>query len=231
MKLAIMQPYFFPYLGYFQLMRAADTFVFYDDVTFIKGGWINRNSILSLNGPVRITLQVQGASSNRLINEVGVGANRPALLKTITQAYAKAPFRDEVMPLVERCLSYEDDHLAPFLHNSLMETAQFIGLKPTFLVSSELEHTPGLAAQDRVLDMCGRLGASHYINPVGGKALYDKATFKAAGLDLSFLECEPKPYPQFKRTPEFVPYLSILDALMFLGPDGLEDHLAAYSLS
>jgi len=231
MKLAIMQPYFFPYLGYFQLMREAETFVFYDDVTFIKGGWINRNTILSLNGPIRITLQVQGASSNKLINEVGLGTNRPALLKTITQAYAKAPFRDAVMPLVERCLDFEDDRLAPFLHHTLKETARFIGLETSFLVSSELEHTPGLAAQERVLDMCRRLKATHYINPIGGKDLYDKAAFRTNGLDLSFLECTPKPYAQFKRTPEFVPYLSILDALMFLGPDNLEDHLAAFTLS
>lgn len=230
MKLAIMQPYFFPYLGYFQLMRAADTFVFYDDVTFIKGGWINRNSILSLNGPTRITLQVSGASSNKLIRDVGVGGNRPALLKTITQAYAKAPFRDEVMPLVERCLANETESLSDFLHFTLKETAAFMGLKPRFLVSSDIEKADELTGQDRVLDICKQLEASHYINPIGGQDLYDKETFAKHNLALSFHQYRAQPYPQFKRTPEFVPYLSVLDALMFLGTEGIQPYLDAYDL-
>lgn len=230
MKLAIMQPYFFPYLGYFQLMKAADTFVFYDDVTYIKGGWINRNTILSLNGPARITLQVSGASSNRFIRDVGVGGNRSALLKTITQAYAKAPFRDEVIPLVETCLSQRVDSLSEFLAFTLSKTARFMGLKPTFLMSSSIEKTDGLVAQDRVIDICTRLNASHYINPIGGQELYDREAFAKKGIKLSFHRFKAQPYPQFHRTPEFVPSLSVLDALMFLGRDGVQPYLDAFDL-
>ena len=230
MTLAIMQPYFFPYLGYFQLMREADTFVFYDDVSYIKGGWINRNSILSLNGPTRITLQVTGASSNKKINQVGVGANRLALIKTIAQAYAKAPYAAEIMVLIERCLTHEGDNLAEFLAFTLEQTARFIGLETRFITSSSLDIDPALSGPDRVLAVCHALDAARYINPIGGAQLYDKAAFGDAGLELGFLQPRLSPYPQYRRTGDFVPSLSIIDALMFLGPGGLAAQLASYDI-
>ena len=114
-----MQPYFFPYIGYWQLIHAVDCFVIYDDVNFIKGGWINRNCILENGKRVFFTLETQGASSNKLINQVLVGENSNILIKTLNQNYQKAPYFQEVNPFLTDILQNSEKNLAKFLSASI----------------------------------------------------------------------------------------------------------------
>jgi len=212
MKVAIMQPYFFPYLGYFQLIHAIDAFVVYDDVNYIKGGWINRNFILSKGEKTRITLQLFGASPNKLINQVEVGSNSLKLLKTIQQSYSRAPYYQDVMNLIEEILRSKETNLALFLNFSLRKICDYLGLKREWYLSSDLDKDTSLQGQKKVLAVCKELGATHYINMLGGRELYDNTSFTDYGFQLSFLEAFMKPYNQ--QNNQFIPNLSIIDALM-----------------
>ena len=231
MKLAIMQPYFFPYLGYFQLMAMSDVFVLHDDVQYIKGGWVNRNRIL-LNGADRmITFPVQKGAYDLAINERNyVDGNQPRrdILNLVKQAYARSPCYREIFPIVEELLHYEDSNVARFNENLIRRIADYLGLACSIITSSGLEKDDSLAGEARVLEICKRLGATGYTNPQGGQTLYDTATFRAAGIALRFLVMRPVPYAQ--RSPGFMPYLSIIDVLMELGAAGIRPYLAEFDL-
>jgi len=213
MKLAIMQPYFFPYIGYWQLISAVDTFVIYDDVDFIKQGWVNRNNILGGNSKHRISLQLIGASSFKLINEIFVGHNSHKLLKTIAHTYKKAPYFEEVFPMIEYILKNEEKNLALFLLFSIQKVCNYLEIKTTLLVSSELRKNNDLRGQSKVLDICSLLRADQYINAIGGQELYQKKVFSQKNIGLSFIRCDSVEYQQFDVP--FIPNLSIIDALMF----------------
>jgi hypothetical protein len=228
MRIGIMQPYLFPYLGYFQLIGAVDRFVIYDDVNFIKGGWINRNFILGRQGPQRFTLQLSGASPNKLINEVEIGGNAYKLVMTISQAYRKAPQFDEVFPMVEECLLLGEKNLARFLEHALRNVCSYLGLQTEILVSSQLPKNTALRGPDKVIAICRLLGGSTYINAIGGQMLYDKRRFRDEGLELHFLQMGKIRYPQYRG--EFVPNLSIVDLMMFNPRPKLLSFLGEFSL-
>lgn len=213
MKVAIMQPYFFPYIGYFQLIHSVDAFVIYDDVNFISRSWINRNYILSQAQKTRLTLQLEGASQNRLINEISIGNNREKLLKTIQHGYAKSPFFESALPIVQNSLLGTEVNLVTFLRDSLREISEYLGIKTQWHLSSELEKDNSLRGQDKILDICKKLNATDYINMSGGKELYDHASFAEQNIQLSFLEPDIEPYQQTSSV--FIPYLSIIDVMMF----------------
>lgn len=212
MKLAIMQPYLFPYLGYFQLIRAVDSFVVYDDVNYIKGGWINRNYILAKGVKQLITLPLQGASPNKLINQVEVGG-RHKILESIRHSYAKAPHFDTVYPILEDILSNKEKNLAKFLDHQLRRICEYLGLSPQWHISSRLLKDNELRGQDKVLSICKLLNASHYVNVPGGRALYDRTSFNVRGLQLSFIKQRALNYKQYGY--EFASGLSIIDVMMF----------------
>jgi len=228
MTVAIMQPYLFPYIGYWQLLNAVDTFVIYDDVNFIKQGYINRNSILVGDKVQKITLEVIGASSNRMINKVEVGNNTKKLLKSINQAYKKAPEYETVFPLIESILGNSENNLAKFLANSIQMISSYLEIDTKIIYSSDLEKDNNLRAQDKILDICKRLGASHYINAIGGQDLYSKEAFRTKDLELNFMQTELIEYKQFKN--EFVPYLSIIDIMMFNSINKIREMLNRYEL-
>ncbi|MGB5965067.1 MAG: WbqC family protein [Sulfurimonadaceae bacterium] len=228
MTLAIMQPYFFPSIGYWQLLNAVDTFVIYDDVNFIKKGYINRNSILHTGQVQKITLELSGASQNKLINEIEVGNNSKKLLKSIEQAYKKAPQYEIVFPLIESILENPEKNLAKFIGNSLQKIADYLECNTEIVYSSDLEKDNNLKAQDKVLDICKRLGASNYINAIGGQELYNKEAFEAENIELKFIKTELIEYKQFKN--EFVPYLSIIDIMMFNSNKAIQNMLNSYKL-
>lgn len=218
MKLAVMQPYFFPYLGYFQLIRAVDEFVVLDDVNFIKRGWLNRNFILYQENPFRLTLQLKGASQNKRINEIRVGDDKGKMLKTILHCYHKAPYFGTVYPLIEEILSFPDENLARFVENSMRRICEFLGVCPIWHRSSAIDKDDSLRGQDRILAICMNLGADDYINSFGGVKLYSADEFARRGLSLSFIIPKPIRYPQFNGG--FVANLSIIDVLMFNGRAG-----------
>lgn len=217
MTLAIMQPYFLPYIGYMQLMGAVDTFVLYDDVSFINRGWINRNRLLINGQEFMFTVPLKDASQNKRINEVRLADDpkwRSKLLKTIEQGYRKAPHYGAVMPLTEKIVNFATDSIADLVHYSLVELNQYMGLTTRLVPTSAVYNNVELKAQDRILDICRQEQATRYINPIGGTDLYDKPTFAEAGIELNFIQSKRIEYPQFNR-PDFLPYLSIIDVLMF----------------
>lgn len=232
MTLAIMQPYFLPYIGYMQLMSRVDTFVLYDDVSFINRGWINRNKLL-INGQEHLfTIPLKDASQNKRINEVHLADDqkwRGKLLKTIEQGYRKAPCYQTVMPLTEKIVNFTTDSIADLIYFSLVELNGYLGLTTRLVASSSIYNNVDLKAQERILDICRQEKATHYINPIGGMDLYDKSIFSAAGIDLRFIKAKPVEYPQFGRH-DFIPWLSVLDALMFNDVAAVRTLLGEYEL-
>ncbi len=232
MTLAIMQPYFLPYIGYMQLMSAVDTFILYDDVSFITRGWINRNKLLINGQEYLFTIPLKDASQNKRINEVHLADDpkwRSKLLKTIEQGYRKAPYYQTVMPLTEKIVNFTTDSIADLAHHSLVELNQYLGLTTRLIASSSIYNNVELKAQERILDICRQENATHYINPIGGIELYDKHLFTEAGIDLHFIKARQVAYTQFGRH-DFIPWLSILDVLMFNDVAGIRVLLGEYEL-
>lgn len=227
MKLAIMQPYLFPYLGYFKLIRAVDAFVVYDDVNYIKAGWINRNYILANGERQLITLPLQGASQNKLINQVEVGGPHK-ILQSLRHCYSNAPHFNTVYPILEDILAQTEMNLARFLDYQLRRLCDYLGLCPQWHISSALAKDNELRGQDKILSICEKLGATHYINVSGGKALYDQPSFTARGLQLSFIQPRAVSYRQFGL--DFVPSLSIIDVMMLNGREQCTKLLEEYDL-
>ena len=216
MTIAIMQPYFLPYIGYLQLMDAVDTFVLYDDVAFINRGWINRNRLLINGQEFMFTIPLRDASQNKRINEVHLADDpkwRGKLLKTIEQGYRKASNYGTVMPLTEKIVNFATDSIADLCYNSLVELNQFLGIDTRLVQSSSVYGNNDLKAQQRIIDICRQENATKYINPIGGQELYDKPSFTDQGMTLHFMQSKSLPYPQLKQS-EFIPWLSVLDVLM-----------------
>jgi hypothetical protein len=228
-SLAIMQPYFFPYLGYWQLIHAADRFVIYDDVNYIKGGWINRNRILINGTPTYITIPLHESSPYKRICNTSLQTSinwRDKLLKMIDNTYRKTPCFTETYPVVEKIITYETDNLSEYLVHQLLTLADFIGIKTEFMLSSRTYENDFLCGQNRVIDICKRENVDMYINAIGGQILYDSKTFNDAGINLNFIQMNPLPYKQ--KSNVFIPYLSIIDALMEVGPIGIKEHLDSF---
>lgn len=230
-KIGIMQPYFFPYIGYWQLLNAVDKYVIYDDVNFIKGGWINRNRILINGNPTFFNVPMIEASSFKLINEIRVNKDERLLnknLKTIYEAYKKAPYFAETYPLIEKILTNKEDNLAMYVATSIREIAKYLDMPTEIYVSSELSKDNSLRGQDRVIAICKCLGGTEYYNAFGGQELYDYNAFEKNDLQLSFVETNRIVYNQFKN--EFIPGLSIIDVLMFNGKEKTKILLEEYNL-
>lgn len=229
MKLAIMQPYFFPYIGYWQLISVVDSFVVYDDVTYIKQGWINRNYILVNNKKHLITLDVFGASSNRLICDVKVGKRKNKILKTIEQNYHKAPYFDTAYQLIKNAFDIDEIFISKFLFFSIKILIEYLDLNTKIFFSSEIEKDNSLSGENKVIEICKKLNATHYYNPIGGKFLYSHKHFNLNKIQLSFIEPMPVNYRQFSEI--FIPNLSIIDLLMFNSKNEISDMLNKYKLS
>lgn len=231
MNLAIMQPYFFPYIGYFQLIRCVDKFVVYDDVNYIKKGWINRNRILVNGAPTLITIPVKNASQNRMINETELTSDRgwiPKFLKTLEQAYKKAPFFPTVFPNIEAILQAEYANIAELNVATIRFVCRYLGLETTLVPASGGYANKHLKAQHRILDICLQESATTYVNPIGGMELYDHGLFEQHQLALYFIKPAPTPYRQFGN--EFHANLSMLDCLMFLEKTELAAKLEEFQL-
>lgn len=215
MKLGIMQPYFFPYIGYWQLINAVDKYVVYDDVAYIKGGWINRNNILLNGNKHLVTIPLENASSFKLIKDTNIVKNEKLigkLLKTIEAAYRKAPYFSDIMPILENLLM-NNDNIAVLNYRTILEICKYLNIKTEVILSSQLEKDNSLKAQDKVIHINKLLGSDTYYNAIGGMELYSREDFEQNGLSLKFVEMNNISYKQFNDG--FVPYLSIIDVLMF----------------
>jgi hypothetical protein len=228
MKLALMQPYFLPYIGYFQLINAVDTFIYYDDVNYIKQGWINRNRII-INGKENLfTLDLNGASSFKHINDIKIGNNRKKLLKTFRLAYKKAPFFNEIEPLLYCIFNSEETNLSRYIIESNREILTYLGINTKVLLSSEIDKDKSLKGQEKVISICKKCGATEYVNSIGGEELYSKEEFRKANISLLFLKSQKTEYRQL--LPMFIPWLSIVDILMFNSTVEVQQMLRNYDL-
>ena len=228
MKLGIMQPYFMPYIGYWQLMAAVDTYVVYDDVNYIKGGWVARNNIL-LNGQKHMfTVTLNGASPNKLFNEITIKDDFKKFSRLIESAYRKAPYYNDVVNLLERIYNYEDKSLGAFMMNSFQVVLDYLGIKTQLLLSSSLNKDNNMRGKDKVKSICRLLDADTYYNAIGGQELYEKDDFKNSGIELFFLKSEISQYTQFNN--EFLSGLSMIDILMFNSPKEINNMLNEYQL-
>jgi len=231
MKLAIMQPYIFPYIGYFQLINAVDKFVIYDDVAYINKGWINRNNILLGGKASLFTIPLISASQNKLIREIEIenlALYRKKFLKTIEQSYKKSPYFEPVFQIIEQVFNSDINNIAQFITFSIKATCEYIGINTAIVDSSTLYQNEHLKAQERILDICLQEKANHYINPNGGMSLYDNAFFETVQIRLNFIKAQPIIYKQF--CDEFVPFLSIIDVMMFNSKSEIQGLLNEFQL-
>lgn len=233
MKLAIMQPYFMPYIGYFQLIKMVDKFIFYDDVTFIKQGWINRNQILINNQAKMFSIPLSNASSHVLIKDVLISESayqkwKKSFLNSILFSYKKAKNYSKINALIERILEKRPEKISELAIKSVIEVAQYLDLKTEFEICSDVYSNTQLSGQNRVLDICKTEHAKTYINPMGGTELYSKAIFKEQNIDLFFIKANKSVYRQFSD--DFIPFLSIIDVLMFNDIDEIHRQLDNFSL-
>ncbi|NNM68550.1 MAG: WbqC family protein [Gallionella sp.] len=229
--IAIMQPYFLPYIGYFQLMAAVDKFVIFDDVNFINRGWINRNRLLLNDVAHTFTVPLHNASQNKLICEIELCDDqgwRKKFLRTIQHAYGKAPRYAQVSTLLGNLVNYPTIRLDEFLLNSLREVVSYLSLEVEIVATSRIYQNTNLKGHERILDICRREQADVYINPIGGLDLYDDSSFSKQNLALHFLRSRPISYPQGQAA--HLPWLSIIDVLMFNKPASVRHLLTEVDL-
>lgn len=229
----MMQPYLFPYLGYFQLIAAADVFVLGDDLQYIRSGWVNRNRILNNGEAKLITFPLKRDRYDLAINqrqlsdtfddEVG------CLLNIIKQSYAKAPYYPQVMPLLERLLRFPVKNLALYIENSIREMCAYLHIDTPILRGSDLDIATPTDKQDRVLKIVQTFACDRYLNPIGGVELYDTGYFADNGIALRFFKMDAIAYRQLKG--DFVANLSIIDVLMFNCVEQVQELLQYYSVS
>ena len=231
MKLGIMQPYFMPYLGYWQLINAVDKYVLLDDVNFIMRGYINRNNIL-INGASHLfSIPLVKPSQNKLINETELNfqeKDKSNFINTITLAYKKAPYYNDFFPVLESIILNDEKDLTKYIKNSIEKVWDYLGLETEILLSSEIKKDNTLRAQDRIIEINKVLGSTTYINAIGGQELYNRDDFKRENLELKFIKMLPYEYKQFKN--EFVANLSMIDVLMFNSKEEVKKLLDNYEL-
>lgn len=223
-----MQPYFMPYIGYWQLMAAVDVYVVYDDVNYIKGGWVSRNRILMDGKPHLFTITLNGASPNKLFNEIEVRDNFVKFRKMLQSCYAKAPYFADTMQLMEQVYSYEQRDLGHFMLNQFQMVLDYLQCDTKLILSSELTKDNTLRGAEKVKHICKLLGADTYYNAIGGRELYDKSDFAVQGVDLKFVQTLSVQYKQFND--DFQPNLSLIDVLMFNSREEVQQLLNQYKL-
>ncbi len=234
MKIAIMQPYLFPYIGYWQLINAVDKFVILDDVNYIKRGYINRNSILLNAQQYKFTIPIYKASQNRLICETKLNfgqEEKKKFLLTIKNAYRRAPYFLQVMPVIEKIINYDEDDLTKYIQNSLLLISEYLGIDTEFMLSSKIDKDNSLKAQDRILEICKYLETDIYINPCGGRSLYSKEDFMNRGLQLYFLDTRMDRIVYKQGGNDFVERLSIIDVMMYSSVQDIQRFLEEYDLN
>lgn len=230
MILGIMQPYFMPYIGYFQLLNAVDKYVIYDNAKYTKKGWINRNRILQNNKDTLISISVEKDSDYLDIKDRSVADSfdKRKLINQIRESYRKAPYFEQVIPIVEDIINYQEKNLFLYIYNSIKEVCKYLNIHTEIIISSTIDVDQTLTGQDRVIAICKTLGAEDYYNAIGGQELYHSKDFEKEGINLRFLSSKLVAYKQFND--DFIPWLSIIDVMMFNSLAEIRDMLNEYKL-
>lgn len=230
--IAMMQPYLFPYLGYFQLIAAADVFVLGDDLQYIRSGWVNRNRILHNGQAKLITFPLKRDRFDMPINQRHLADNfeeeAERLINVIRQGYQKAPYFNQVMPLLERLIRFPLKNLAMYIEHSIREMCAYLHIDTPILRGSDLQIGTPANKQDRVVRIVQSFACGRFLNPIGGMELYDPEYFAQHNLTLRFFKIDPISYRQY-RDP-FVANLSIIDVLMFNCVEQVQTLLSCYSV-
>lgn len=230
-KVAIMQPYLFPYLGYFQLINAVDVFILYDDVNFIKQGWINRNQILNNNQPFLFTLPIESVSSFKKICDTNINLIlykrwKTKFCKLVEANYKKAPFFASIFPIIDTILNHDFKTISELNSFSIRTICDYLGISTILKLASKCYSNSLMERQERVIDICLQEEGRVYLNALGGKELYDRNVFAQNDLLLLFIQPILKEYKQYKEA--FIPGLSIIDVLMFNGKEEVQIMLNNY---
>jgi len=232
MKLGIMQPYFFPYLGYFDLINRVDLWIIFDTPQYIRHGWVNRNRILHPNsGWQYILVPTMKHSQSSKINQIEISYKYDWKKKIIGQLmhYKKnASYYADVIGIVEDCFLYSDYNLSKLNTQIITKICAKLQITTKILTFSEmkLDMQPVLGPGDWALNICKAMNASEYINPPGGESLFDKKKFTENGIKLSIQSFKNIEY--FCKNYNFVPDLSIIDVLMWNSPEEIKNHIDAF---
>jgi hypothetical protein len=228
--LGIMQPYFLPYLGYWQLLSLVDRFVVYDNIKYTKKGWINRNRFLRDGRDAFFTVPLRRGSDRLAIVDRSVADDfdRDRLLNQLAGSYRKAPMFGSVCPVIEKIVRATETNLFRYLHHSILVMAEFLDIRTPIVISSTVPIDHGLRAESKVLALCKALGTDRYVNPIGGRELYSRSAFVEQGVALEFVQTRPIQYRQYDHP--FVPQLSIVDVMMFNSRETVRTMLGEYDL-
>lgn len=224
----------FPYIGYWQLINAVDEFVILDDVNYIMRGFINRNNILVNGNSYMFSIPIKKASQNKLIMETQLNfsdSEKEKFLKRIEMAYKKAPFFLETMSVIEKIIYNSRDDLTEYALYQIFEICEYLGITSNIKKSSEIKKNNSLRAQNRIIEICKKLGADTYINPSGGRDLYDPEKFRFEKLEFKFLDVDYNAIKYIQFGNSFIPNLSIIDIMMFNSVDEIKRMLDAFTLN
>jgi hypothetical protein len=232
MKVAVMQPYFMAYIGYYQLIQSVDTFITYDNIKYTKKSWFNRNRIL-MNGKDKLfTIPLKSDSHYLPVNERYVADSyskeRHKIIQWIKSSYKKAPFYQENIQFIEGLFNQNNRNLFEFIYFSINQVCNLLQIETNIIKSSKVEIDHLLKGEDKIIAICNSLNADMYVNAIGGKELYSKDRFKQNNIDLKFIRTRKIEYKQFSY--EFMPWLSIIDVLMFNGVERTKNMLYEYDL-
>lgn len=227
-----MQPYFLPHIGYWQLLSVVDQFVIFDDVQFIRGGWINRNNILIKSEKFLITIPIKKHRQKTKICDIKLAKDtryKTKLLRSIKNSYSKAPFFEKAFPLIRKIIENDDGNLFSYIDFSIKLISQYLGIDSSKIItSSSLKINKNLKGEERIISICEKLKANSYYNSIGGLDLYDKKKFRTYGIKLNFLRPNMVRYKQYENS--FVSNLSIIDVIMFNSIPGVRNMLNDYQL-
>lgn len=227
-RVAVMQPYFLPYVGYFQLIASVDKFIIYDNIKYTKKGWINRNRLLAGGTDQLFSLPLRsGSDALQVRDRVLADDFQPRkLLAQFHGAYRAAPEFARVYALLERIVLHPDRNLFAYVRHSVEAICAELAVGTAIQVSSEVAIDHSLRHQDKVLAFCAATAATTYVNAIGGTELYSKEDFAARGVELRFIRSRPLEYPQFGQP--FVPWLSIVDVMMFNPPEKVREIVSGH---
>lgn len=190
MIIGIMQPYFMPYIGYWQLMNAVDKYVVYDNIEFTKKGWFNRNRILLNGKDFLFSIPIKNDSDYLHVNQrfVSETFDKQKLLSQIRNAYSKAPYFKTIFPIIESIIMLEEENLFKYIFNSIKAIHELLDIKSELIVSSSISIDHALKGKDKVLAICKNLNADSYYNAIGGNLLYNKNEFEQHNIELNFIK-------------------------------------------
>jgi hypothetical protein len=231
-KTAIMQPYFLPYIGYWQLINSVDEFIVYDNIEFTKKGWFNRNRMLEVDHDRLFTVPIKKDSDYLPVGKRFLSDDSEKeiskTLRIIESNYKKAPHFSNIYPIIKECFLFSDKNLFEYIFNSIKIICSYLGIDTELVISSDVAVDHSLKAEEKVIAICKARDTDTYINAIGGKELYDKQEFSKNGIDLKFIKSKNIEYKQLGN--EFVPGLSIIDVMMFNDKEKIQHMLEEYEL-